>query len=53
MVAEYDDRDFVDGLFNGPRKNRLKPKDREERKYPYRIFLLLALKQRCWRLKAR
>jgi len=46
MVAEYDDLDFVDGLFNVREKIDWKPKDREEREIPIPDFLVAALKQR-------
>jgi integrase/recombinase XerD len=46
MNAEYDDLDFVDGLFTVRAKSDWKPKDFEEREIPLPDFLLAALKER-------
>jgi integrase len=46
MNAEYNDLDFVDGLFTVREKPGWKPKDYEEREIPLPDFLLAALKER-------
>jgi integrase/recombinase XerD len=46
MNAEFDDLDFVDGLFTVRAKPGWKPKDYEEREIPAPTFLLEALKER-------
>lgn len=51
MVAEYDDLDFVDGIFNVREKADWKPKDREEREIPIPDFLVAALKKRMLETK--
>jgi integrase len=46
MYAEWDDLDFVDGIFTVKAKGHWNPKDREEREVPIPDFLVAALKQR-------
>lgn len=53
MNAEYEDLDFVDGLFTVRAKAGWKPKDYEEREIPVADFLLEALKNRMLNTKGR
>jgi integrase len=46
MYAEWNDVDFVDGLFTVKAKANWKPKDYEEREIPLPDFLVAALKKR-------
>ena len=46
MYAEWNDVDFVDGLFTVKAKENWKPKDYEEREIPLPDFLVKALKER-------
>src|SRR5579864_3772520 len=46
MYAEWNDIDFVDGLFTVKAKDHWTPKDYEEREIPLPDFLVAALKQR-------
>jgi integrase len=46
MFAEWNDIDFVDGLFTVKAKEQWKPKDYEEREIPLPDFLVAALKKR-------
>lgn len=46
MYAEWNDIDFVDGLFTVKAKEHWTPKDYEEREIPLPDFLLAALKKR-------
>ncbi|MBZ5720751.1 MAG: tyrosine-type recombinase/integrase [Acidobacteriia bacterium] len=46
MYAEWNDADFVDGLFTVKAKEHWKPKDYEEREIPLPDFLVAALKKR-------
>jgi integrase/recombinase XerD len=46
MNAEYDDLDFVDGIFTVKEKDDWKPKDSEEREIPVPEYLVEALKKR-------
>ncbi len=53
MNAEYNDLDFVDGLFTVREKPDWKPKDYEEREIPLPDFLLAALKERMLTTKGK
>jgi integrase/recombinase XerD len=53
MNAEYNDLDFVDGLFTVRAKADWKPKDYEEREIPLPDFLLTALKERMLTTKGK
>ena len=51
MYAEWNDLDFVDGLFTVKAKANWKPKDYEEREIPLPDFLMAALKKRMLETK--
>ena len=51
MYAEWNDIDFVDGLFTVRAKANWTPKDYEEREIPLPDFLLPALKKRMLETK--
>jgi integrase/recombinase XerD len=51
MYAEWNDIDFVDGLFTVKAKANWKPKDYEEREIPLPDFLVTALKKRMLETK--
>jgi len=53
MYAEWNDVDFVDGLFTIKAKANWKPKDYEEREIPLPDFLVAALKNRMLATKGR
>ena len=53
MYAEWNDIDFVDGLFTVRAKENWTPKDYEEREIPLPDFLLVALKKRMLETKGK
>lgn len=53
MYAEWNDIDFVDGLFTLRAKENWTPKDYEEREIPLPDFLIAALKKRMLSTKGK